>query len=270
MAPAGDWRGKAVIVTGGSRGLGRAIAEVFASAGANVVVAARDSDRLRQAATALSAPGRTIVPVPADVTDQAQVDSLVAAAIERFGRLDVLVNNAGQSARGTLADTVPDEFQRLWDLNFQGVVRCTRAALSHLLAAKGHVVNIGSLASKAAARHLGAYPATKFALAAYSQQLRLELGPRGLHVLLVCPGPIAGEDHLDPDARITQSPGVRAEKRGAGVRVRPLSAEFVARETLRACGRRRPELVLPRRARLLFALSQISPRLGDYIIRAMT
>ena len=129
--------------------------------------------------------------LPADITEQDQVDALFAQTLDRFGRLDVLVNNAGRSMRGKLADTTPEQFRDLMELNLLALVRCTRAALPHLLAQRGHVVNIGSLASKSAARWVGAYPATKFAVAAYTQQLRLELTPEGLHVLLVCPGPIA-------------------------------------------------------------------------------
>ena len=86
------------------------------------------------------------------------------------------------------------QFQAFLDLNFFGTVRCTRAAVPRLLMTRGHVVNIGSLAAKMAASYLGAYPVSKFAVAAYTHQLRLELGPQGLHVLLVCPGPIARPD----------------------------------------------------------------------------
>src|SRR6185437_15073130 len=108
--------------------------------------------------------------------------------------LDVLVNNAGRSARRAVLDTTPEDFQELMDLNLISVVRLTRAAVPHLLKTAGHLVNIGSLSGKIATRYMGAYPATKYALAAYTQQLRLELGPQGLHVLLVSPGPIARDE----------------------------------------------------------------------------
>ena len=102
------------------------------------------------------------------------------------------------------------------ELNLIALVRCTRAAVAHLLARRGHVVNIGSLAAKSAARWVGAYPATKFAVAAYSQQLRLELGPEGLHVLLVCPGPIPRKDErLYPLAGLEDVPE-RLGGRGRG------------------------------------------------------
>ena len=128
----------------------------------------------------------------------------------------MLVNNAGRTMRGKVLDTTPEQFRDLMELNLIALVRCTRAAAPHLLAERGHVVNIGSLAAKSAARWLGAYPATKFAVAAYSQQLRLELGPQGLHVLLVCPGPIQRSDtRLYPLCGLEDVPE-RARQPGGG------------------------------------------------------
>ena len=114
--------------------------------------------------------------------------------VQHFGRLDVLVNNVGQSARGVLLETTPEDFERLMEINFLSVVRCTRAAAPHLIRSRGHLVNIGSLSGKSASRYVGAYSATKFALAAYTQQLRLDLRSQGVHVMLVSPGPMVRED----------------------------------------------------------------------------
>jgi len=179
----------------------------------------------------------------------------------------VLVNNAGRSMRGAVLDTTPDQFRELMELNLIALVRCTRAAMGHLLSVRGHVVNIGSLAAKSAARWVGAYPATKFAVAAYSQQLRLELGPQGLHVLLVCPGPVERKDaRLYPLEGLENIPE-RARAPGAGVRVPAIAPQKLAAAILSACERRRPELVLPAKARWLFAVSQLWPALGDWIVR---
>jgi short-subunit dehydrogenase len=132
------------------------------------------------------------------------------------------------------------------------------------------VVNIGSLAAKSAARWVGAYPATKHAVAAYSQQLRLELGPAGLHVLLVCPGPIERQtERLYPLEGLEDVPE-RARRPGAGVRLRAIAPERLAAAILRATERRRPELVVPGRARLLFVLAQLFPRLGDWLVLRKT
>ena len=166
------------------------IADGFAGAGAKIVIAGLEGDAVQPAAAEMQAAGGDALGIQADITQQADVDRLFAEAVRHYGKLDVLVNNAGRSMRGKVLDTTPEQFRDLMELNLIALVRCTRAAAPHLLATRGHVVNIGSLAAKSASRLVGAYPATKHAVAAYSQQLRLELGPQGLHVLLVCPGPI--------------------------------------------------------------------------------
>jgi short-subunit dehydrogenase len=139
-----------------------------------------------------------------------------------------------------------------------------------LVNTRGHVVQVGSLSSKTASRHLGAYPASKFPLAAYAQQLRLELAPQGLHCLLVCPGPIRREDagsrydaaagNLPPEAR----------QPGGGVKLKGIDPEWLAGRILSACERRQAELIVPARAKLLFAISQLWPTLGDWIVKRMT
>jgi len=178
----------------------------------------------------------------------------------------VLVNNAGRSMRGKVLDTTAEQFQDLMELNLIALVRCTRAAMPHLLEQRGHVINIGSLAAKSASRWVGAYPATKHAVAAYSQQLRLELGPEGLHVLLVCPGPIQRDDpRLYPLKGLEDIPE-HARRPGAGVKVKGIPPTKLASAILRACERRQPEIVMPLKARLLFAIAQLCPRLGDWLV----
>ena len=263
-----DWQQKVVLVTGGSDGLGLAIARAFAERKARIALAARTPEKLAAAAETFRACGGEVHTIAADVTQQADVERMIAATIERFGRLDVLVNNAGRSARGEVLSTTAADFAELLELNFLSAVRCTLAAAPHLLSAGGHVVNIGSLAAKSATRYMGAYPASKYPLAAYSQQLRLELGPRGLHVLLVCPGPIARSEPREY-ANAADLPEA-ARKPGAGVKVSRLTPESVATAVVRGCERRQAELVLPGKARLLFALAQLSPRLGDWLLVKMT
>jgi len=270
LAGMSGWHDKVVLVTGGSSGLGLAIARAFGRSGASLAVAGLEPELVQQAQAQLTEQGIAALGLCADVTRQPDVDRLFDQTLERFGRLDVLVNAAGRSTRGRVLETTPDEFRELMELNFIALVRCTRAAAPHLLEQRGHVVNIGSLAAKSAARWVGAYPATKHAVAAYSQQLRLELGPEGLHVLLVCPGPVAREQ-----PRLYELPGTEnlpesASKPGAGVRVKAISPEWLGRAIVRACERRRPELVVPARARLLFAIAQLWPRLGDWLVLRKT
>jgi len=264
------WTDKVALVTGGSSGLGLAIARALIGAGANVTIAARDEARLSAAAHSLATVGRECRAIVADVTKQADCERLVSQTIAASGRLELLVNCAGRSARGEIAATTADQFAELLDVNFLSAVNMTQAALPHLLASRGHLVFIGSLASKAAARYLGAYPASKFPLAAYAQQLRLELASQGLHTLLVCPGPIRRDDagqrydgeaaNLPPEAR----------RPGGGVKLKEIDADWLAGRILRSCEQRSLELVVPARARLLFAIGQLWPSLGDWIVTRMT
>jgi NAD(P)-dependent dehydrogenase (short-subunit alcohol dehydrogenase family) len=260
------WKDKVVLVTGGSSGLGRVIVDGFARAGAKLVVVGLEAEAVKQTADELAAAGTDVLGIPANITQQDEVEALIEQVIARFGQLDVLVNNAGRSMRGKVLQTTAEQFRDLMELNLIALVRCTRAAAPHLLKQRGHVVNIGSLAAKSASRWVGAYPATKHAVAAYSQQLRLELGPEGLHVLLVCPGPIARSgDRLYPLEGMEDVPE-RARRPGAGVKVRAIRPEKLADAILRACERREPELVMPGKARLLFAISQLWPKLGDWLV----
>ncbi|MCE9604046.1 MAG: SDR family NAD(P)-dependent oxidoreductase [Planctomycetia bacterium] len=269
------WSQKVVVVTGASGGLGYSIAEAFVRAGANVVLSARTPATLQAAEERLrllNGQSREVglLSVPTDVTRDEDVAALIARTIERFGRIDALVNNAGLSMRKGVLETTVEDFREMLDLNLLAVVRCTRAAAPHLIASKGHLVNIGSLAGKAASRFLGAYPASKFAVTAYTQQLRLELAVEGLHVLLVCPGPIARDDGRvrSPEelAKLPES----ARKPGGGVKVSRIQPEVLAAKILTACERRRGELIVPWKARILFTLMQTSPVLADWLIRKFT
>jgi len=257
-------------VTGGSRGLGRAIAAVFGDAGAKVVLVARGQQQLEQAAAELSRLGHEVQAVAADITSQADVDRLFETVVEQHGGIDVLVNNAGRSDRGLAHETTPETFRELMELNLVALARCTRAAVPELLKRQGHLVNVSSLAGKSAARYLGAYPASKFAVSAYTQQLRLELSPQGLHVLLVCPGPIVRDELPDYVAETSDDLPPEARRPGGGVKTRAIDPELVAQRIVRACEQRRAELIIPRSARLLFTLMQLSPRLADYLVRLTT
>jgi len=264
------WQSKVALLTGSSKGLGLAIARAALEAGAKVVIAARNPEQLAAAAASLSSSDRQCGWLPCDVTQQDQVGALIAEVVRMHGKLDLLVHCAGKSDRGAVAETSAERFRDLIDLNFLSAVRATQAALPHVLKTRGHIVHIGSLAAKSASRYLGAYPASKFPLAAYTQQLRLELQEQGLHVLLVCPGPIRrGDSGSRYDAQAANLPP-EARQPGGGVKLKGIDPDSLAKRILIACERREVELVVPGRARLLFALSQLWPSLGDWIITRMT
>jgi len=282
-----SWENKRVLVTGGSAGLGLAIARCFAAKGARVAIVGRDQAKLDNAVAnvnskalaagnmnskALAAgdsDGR-FLPITGDITRPEDVDRIFQTVRDNWNGLDVLVNNAGRSSRGTIAGTPPDVFRELWELNFLAALRCTQHALPMLLAAKGHLVNIGSLGAKSASKYLGAYPTSKFPLAALSQQLRLEHAADELHVLLVCPGPIARNDAGARYAAESESLPDEAAQPGGGVKVKSIDPGWLAGQIVRACERRKLELIVPGKARLLFAIQQLFPSWGDWIVGRMT
>ena len=261
------WENKVVVITGGSAGFGRELATAFLRQKASVALVARDQERLETACREL---GERAHPFVADVSDDAQVNELKKNIVAEMRGVDVLVNCVGKSTRGAILDTTPDDFRKLFELNFLTAVRCTRAFVPALQESGGHLVNIGSLATKSASTFLAAYPASKFPLAAYSQQLRLELGdgPQSIHVLLVCPGPIA---RADAGVRYDHTDVPEAARRpGGGVKLKGIDPQKLANKVLRACESRQLELIVPGKARLLFALSQCSAKLGDWLVRKMT
>jgi short-subunit dehydrogenase len=267
------WRGKRAIVTGGSAGLGRAFAHVLVQMGARVAIVARGEQALGAAAQQLQAGGGNVLAVAADVTRSADVERLSSTVHSAWGGIDLLCHCAGRSMRGTVLSTPVEDFRELIDTNFFSALVCTQAFAESLMQSRGHLVLVGSLASKVAAGYLGAYPASKFPIAALAQQLRMELGDKGLHTLLVCPGPISREGGNESESRYAnQAPDVPAAARqpGGGAKVRAIDPKWLSERILRACERRRAELVVPRYARLLFAASQLSPRFGDWCLRKLT
>lgn len=267
------WNGKRALIVGGSAGLGRALADVLAQHGARLTIVARRQHPLDAAAQDLKARGAEVLSIAADVTNSDDIQRLSESVQSAWGGIDLLCHCAGRSMRGTALATTAADFRDLWETNFLSAVKCIQQFAESLTANRGHVVLVGSLASKVAAGYLGAYPASKFPLAALAQQLRLETEHNGLHTLLVCPGPIAREDpHASCARYAAQAPDVpaAAHQPGGGAKVGVINPHWLAGKILRACEERRAELVVPRRARLLFALSQLSPRFGDWLLRKMT
>ena len=247
------------------------VVEELAARNARLVVVARDAERLHGVVDSLGGDRNGVYGLTADITRQEDVDRLFAEAMEHLGKLDLLVNCAGRSDRASVLDTTPGRFRDLIELNLLGTVRCTRAAVNHLVETGGHLVNIGSLAAKIATPFHGAYPVSKFAVAGYTQQLRLLLKPDGVHVLLVCPGPIARRESGGSNTAVVSADIPAASQGpGAGAKIRAIDPADLATRILGSCERRRAELIVPGRAKILCALSAVSPRLGDWLVRRYT
>ena len=183
--------GRIAVVTGGGRGIGRAIALLFAHEGADLVLAARNRDQLEQTASQITELGRTSLAVPTDVSSEAEVSACFDQARDRFGKVDVLVNNAGISIERRFLDLSLEEWERTFSVNLRGVVLCTRAVLPEMLAnGKGRIVNIASGAGVRGLPGSAAYAASKAAVIALGASLAGEVEDQGVQVNTICPGPV--------------------------------------------------------------------------------
>jgi len=209
--------GKTAVVTGASSGIGEATARLLAQKGCNVVLAARREDRLNALAVELGA-----LSVPTDVTDPAACAALVARALERFGSLDILINNAGLGLYGSIADGNPEDWRKMFDVNVLGVLYVTRAAVRRMLErGSGDIVFVSSLAGRRVPRADGTvYAATKHAITALAEGLRMDVHEKGIRVINVEPGLVRTEF---PESSYPSAQRYYAEKEYS-----PLEAEDVA------------------------------------------
>ncbi len=183
--------GKVALVTGGSSGIGRAVARRFAEAGAKVAITGRREGALREAAEEIGA-----LPLPGDARDRDAAESAVKACVSRFGGLTTLVNSAGVIGNGTTADTPPGEWARIMESNVDGTVNFCRAALGPLGGAKGaSIVNISSLCGSRPFPAITAYCVSKAAVEMYTKCLALELAPKGVRVNAIAPGVVVTNLH---------------------------------------------------------------------------
>lgn len=186
---------RVTVVTGASQGIGRELAVAFAAAGDVVVLAARNADGLQQTATAVTAVGGEPLVAPTDVTDVGSVESMASLVLERYGRVDVLVNNSGIGGpSGALWELDPQDWADTFDVNVHGVFLVGRALLPSMVEhGSGSVINIGSISGKRPLHGRSAYAATKMALVGLTRTLAVEAGPHGVRVNLISPGFVAGQ-----------------------------------------------------------------------------
>jgi short-subunit dehydrogenase len=243
-----ELRGAVAVVTGASAGIGRATALALAREGADVVVSARRRDMLEDLAGEIGRLGRRALVVPCDVGERDHVDALARATRGEFGRVDVLVNNAGIPGGGRFESISVEQAERVIRVNYLGVVYATKAFLPMMLEARrGHVVNVASLAGRFALPGSAVYSSTKHAVVAFSEALYFELGQKGIVVTAVNPGLVATAGFPHDDAR----------ERRVGRVMRPEEiAELIVRVVRTGKG---PEVSKPRWLAAMQAVRVLAP-----------
>jgi NADP-dependent 3-hydroxy acid dehydrogenase YdfG len=209
--------GKVVVITGASSGLGEAAARLLAAQGARLVLGARRAERLQSLAKTLTADGGQALAVTTDVADRGQVQALVDAAVKAFGRVDVMLNNAGVMPQSLLERLKVDEWDRMIDVNIKGVLYGIAAALPVMKAqSSGHFINVSSVAGHRVGPGSTVYAATKFAVRALSEGLRQEVKPYNIRTTVISPGAVATEL---PDSVSDPEAAARIEKFYADVAI---------------------------------------------------
>jgi len=251
---------RVVAITGASAGIGRATALRLARDGAALVVCARRADRLAAVAADIAAAGGQALPVAGDVTREEDMAQLVARAVDRFGRLDVMMCNAGFGVAGAIDDITPDQMQRLMDVNYTGTYHATRAALPVFRRQRsGHLIIVSSIVGKRGVPYMGAYSATKFAQVGLAECLRSELAGSSIHVSVVFPVSTETE-FFDVMLRETGTEVTRA----SGPRQ---SVETVADAIARAIARPVPEIYPHAKSRALVILNAFAPGFTDRVVK---
>jgi NAD(P)-dependent dehydrogenase (short-subunit alcohol dehydrogenase family) len=256
-----SFAGRTVLVTGAGGGLGRAIALRFAQAGARIAAVDKDASGVEQLQGEIEGRGGQCLALPCDITDAEACARAVAAAVERFGTLEVLVNNAGMSQRSGFAATDLAVIRRVMDVNFHGAVHCTKAALPHLLAARGLIVAVSSVAGYTPLIARTGYAASKHAMHGFFESLRTELAPAGVDVMMVCPSFIA--TRIDRNALGGDGQPVRHAQVTIGD---PLSPDTVAERIFAGAERHRRLLLVGRTAWQAWWVSRLAPRLYEKLM----
>ena len=263
-------QGRTVLITGGSRGLGLALARQMADEGARLAICGRDPESLERARASLAQLGAEVIAIPADVTDPVSVGELIETVRQRLGLVDVLVNNAGVIEVGPAVTMSVADYEEAMATNFWGMLYPTLALLPEMRARRsGRIVNITSIGGKLGIPHLLPYSASKFAAVGFSQGLRAEVAADGIKVVTVCPGlmrtgsprnAIFRGQHRSEYAWFSISdalPGLS------------ISADSAARRIVTACRRGDAEVLFPFPARVAAVLNAVAPGLTANVLAAV-
>ena len=252
---------KTVLITGGSSGIGLACAKRFGKAGYRVSISARNPDRLNEAVSELKESGIDVLGVVGDVSKEADCKAMVDQTISKFGRIDVLINNAGISMRAFFKDLDVSVIRQLMEINFFGTLYCTKFAMNELLRTKGSIVGVSSVAGYQGLPGRTGYSASKFAMEGFLKALRLENHNTGVHVMIVCPG------YTESNIRKT---ALMADGSNQGDTPRDedkmMTSEEVAEHIFSGVESRKKRIVLTTQGKLSYFLSKFIPGFVDKMV----
>lgn len=254
-------KNKVVIITGASSGIGKALAYEMASRGARVVIAARSAGSLMAIEQDLLSKGHSVLAVQTDVSKENDCRNLVNAAVEKFGGIDVLINNAGVSMRAIFADADLSVIARLMDINFWGTVYCTKFALPYLLKSRGSVVGVSSIAGFKGLPGRTGYSASKFAIHGFLETLRIENLKTGLHVMIACPGFTSSNIRKTALAADGSQQGESPRDEGS-----MMSAEEVAGRIAKGVISRKKILIMTTQGKMTVLLNKFFPFFMDKLV----
>ncbi|MCO6499725.1 MAG: SDR family oxidoreductase [Vicingus serpentipes] len=248
-------RGKVVIITGASSGIGKACALEFSKKGATVVLAARNKEKLELVVEELKEVGKNNLAIQCDVSKEEDCKRLIEETVEKYQKIDVLINNAGISMRAIFNETALSVIKKVMDINFWGTVFCTKYALPYLLKSKGSIVGVSSIAGYLGLPARTGYSASKYAMQGFLDALRTENLRTGLHVMVACPSFTASNIRntalINDGSEQGETP--RDEEK-------MMTAEEVAKEIVNGVIKRKRTLVLTTEGKLAVFLGKLFPR----------
>src|SRR5213080_374739 len=263
-------RDKVAVITGGSRGLGLVLARHICAQGGKVAIIARDPEELERAKVDLGR--RSGAPnafgVKCDLLDASQIESAVQEIIDRFGKIDILINNAGIIEVGPLENMTREDFERAMRLHFWAAYELISRIIPEMrIWGGGRIVNISSIGGKVAVPHLAPYSASKFALTGLSDAIRAELARDNIHVTTVAPGMMRTGSHVNAKFKGKHDMEFAWFAASAGAPLISMNADRAARKILAACRRGQPSLTLTFAARLQVVANALFPNLTGYVMR---
>ena len=261
-------RNKVALITGGSRGLGLVLARQICAEGGKVALLARDNDELIRAKTDLTGHGGRVLTIQCDLLDSGQIQSAIRQTIDRFGKIDILINNAGIIEVGPLEHMTREDFERSMAVHFWAPYELISEVVPEMRTwGGGRIVNISSIGGKIAVPHLAPYSASKFALTGFSDGIRAELARDNIYVTTVAPGMMRTGSHVNAKFKGKHDSEFAWFAVSAAAPLISMNAERAARKILAACRRGQPSLTLTYAARTAILGNALFPNLTGYAMK---